>query len=607
MNRFLSQNSLPLYGIVFCVVLFISITITSPGFHYNDEWISAGQLHQLATGHQIITNEGKYGYMPEGISNFFYARGNLFIYGLFLPVIALPSYFLFMSLDTGFRFAIIFLWTILPIFVALMILYFYPQYSKFHGISWPWILIVLSIILFFLNISYFYPFSAVGETDPIEAAALIFTDHLVLACLAMVYLLINRLLFENKFFSLFGTFSLLCSSSYIFWGSSAKDHILVAFVFTVILASTLLMVRKKDLRYGILTFTCCGLLAWLRPEFALILSVISVCIYYCYYYILAKPKDRTKINVLLFIPLFLLVGSIPFLVNNVVVSGNPLTPPFQYAVQMSESSGIEYEWYPGAALFAKDETETGNPIISLIYKIYNYYTPQLDTIFGDYYSVLFSDMVKNPNIIGVFAICPLFFVGVVLLLLNFIKLFPDNKILSEELLICLIFTASVLIAYTNIFPYLINNPGVNGPDYRHLSPIYAPATLLGLIAIYRLNNSANNFVNLFKTVFLSVIILLPVFFFILLLFPILGGGAGYINLMIYASLISASIFILLTVIKKYYLIPFRLDYLVLGVMLTIPLLWNIWMVLMYSVLTINGYPLWLPYIEYLYLDNLMYA
>ncbi len=591
--------SLPIYCIVFCFVLFISITISAPALTMNDEWISANQLYQLGTGQQLITSEEKYGHTEEGESFFFSTRANVFIYGLFLPIVALPAYHVFMFLDMGFRLAVILFWAILPVIISLLIMIYFPKYSKFHGISWPWIPIIAIIPLFLLNLIYYYPFSASGIYDPVESAALVITDNFLLAFLAVLFLFICRIVFNNWFYSLFGTFALLCSSSYLYWGSCAKDHMLAATVFTLVLASALLMVKKENINYGIFTFIGIGLLAWVRPELAFILFLVNICIFYCYYYYSSlNSSDKKKVTVYLLIPLFVLVGGIPFFANNIMVSGDPLTPPFVYALQMSNSNIEGTNWYPDDA---KILMESNNSEISPIYYLINYFSPHWNSLITDYLCILFMNNDSINRIAGVFTLCPIFLIGICLYALNYLKpVFICSEKFKKEFLIALAFVVSVFITYTNIFPYLLANPTVTLPDYRHLTPLYAPAVLIGLIAIYRLYNSNTDMVRIFKTtipisIFTSIII-----FLIFLLFPKLIPNVGITDIIAVFAFVMSIIYIFSLYIRKTLNISRRFEIVFLAVTLGLPLFWNTWLIICYTTLKENGYAIWLPLLEYIY-------
>ena len=79
------------YGIIFFGAIFFALTISNAGMFLNDEWVTGSQLDQLNRGHQIVYNEGKYGYHENGtISNYFEHRDNVLMYSMALPVIAFP-------------------------------------------------------------------------------------------------------------------------------------------------------------------------------------------------------------------------------------------------------------------------------------------------------------------------------------------------------------------------------------------------------------------------------------------------------------------------------------------------------------------------------------
>ncbi len=78
--------------LVFLIALFIALTFAHPQFFVTDEWITANQLAQIHSGHQVLVNEGKFGVLLDGrITTYMKAKNNLLGYTIFLPLISLPA------------------------------------------------------------------------------------------------------------------------------------------------------------------------------------------------------------------------------------------------------------------------------------------------------------------------------------------------------------------------------------------------------------------------------------------------------------------------------------------------------------------------------------
>jgi hypothetical protein len=81
------------YIFTFILVTFLILSITGAGIFVDDEWVSAQQLKQLGEGHQLITNEGTYGYYANGtMGKYAQYRNNKFMYTMALPITSYPVY-----------------------------------------------------------------------------------------------------------------------------------------------------------------------------------------------------------------------------------------------------------------------------------------------------------------------------------------------------------------------------------------------------------------------------------------------------------------------------------------------------------------------------------
>src|SRR5690606_34668321 len=92
-----------------------------------------------------------------------------------------------------------------------------PQYARWRGIRWTWLVVGAAFAGFLANLVFYYPWPFTAPDAPVEAAAVVFTNHLLFAALAVMAYLTCRIIFEDTWFSLFGTIACVSCSSYIFW------------------------------------------------------------------------------------------------------------------------------------------------------------------------------------------------------------------------------------------------------------------------------------------------------------------------------------------------------------------------------------------------------
>ncbi|MFA7199482.1 MAG: hypothetical protein WC093_09330, partial [Methanoculleus sp.] len=222
--------------LIFTIALLISLLFGYPHLHLTDEWISVNQLNHLVTGDDLL-----FGYTPYGAAGYAASHHDTLCYTLALPAVSLPAYYLFSLFGDDFRFAVVVLWSALLLALLLMIEFWYPRYARWRGIPWTWAGIISWGILFVLNAALYRPFWFVRGIQPYdmkvypEVAAIVFTNSLAFALLAVVAFLIFREVLGSDRWGFFGLAATVCCSSYLFWSGNAKDHALVALLFAVAL------------------------------------------------------------------------------------------------------------------------------------------------------------------------------------------------------------------------------------------------------------------------------------------------------------------------------------------------------------------------------------
>jgi len=601
-SPFLKQYSLPI--MVFLAALFISITFSNAALFLNDEWITVNQLHQLDEGQQLIVNEGKYGVFMNGTPGpYFLERNNLLGYTLMLPILSLPALKMFSLFGDQFRSLVILIWAFLPVAIALLADFYYPQYARWRGIRWIWPVIGASFAGLLLNLLLYSPFPYSAIDAPREVAAVVFTNHILFALMAMSIFLICRIAFKNSWFAIFGTIACISCSSYIFWAANAKEHMLVVAMLSFVL---LFMVRYVDSgRYhdAALSFVFVGLLAWARPEVALPVFVLLAA------YFVALPlwdgtlkrDSSTGALRVLSAPLFTLIGAIPLFINNLYATGNALVPAF-YVYEKALWQGADGG---GAIIGAKAAGDVVQSVPApsggaggFISVIANYFTVSWATLPQDVFSILFAPESGNMSLV---AVCPLIILALVILPL-FLWRQPSRFSPTDRkaILLFAVIGVAVLIAYLRSLHGLNISSGII-PDIRYLTPLYLPAGLLGVYAIWAgVGQSREKALALVTGA--SELVITPLLIIIMLLVQPYGGlYAGYTAFFTQATFIvlAAAVVMLFAAaveggLKSLWLMG------AIVLLIAIPLGWQVMMLFLYSVAKFNGYPLWIPVVESLF-------
>ncbi|PKL57847.1 MAG: hypothetical protein CVV34_05390 [Methanomicrobiales archaeon HGW-Methanomicrobiales-5] len=335
MDLFLNSfvNSLKLYKVhilIFFLAFLVALTVAHPQFLVTDEWVTANQLTQLNEGHQLILNEGKYGSFENGTpSQYFTAKQNYLAYSLILPLVSLPAEWLVYSFGDNFLMCIVYLWTFLLIALALTLNAFFPQFTYWGKWQWTPGLIVAAFVGFFLNLYYYNSYLLNGPHSFPEILAIVFTNIILFAFLAVMVYDILLMIFENPPYAIFGTIVCLSCSSYLFWTNFCKDHALIAFLFTAVLLMIIKFLCTEYPGYLAGGFLLCGLLVWARPELGFFIFLVMCCFAVYFSFGIQKHLHTLSDRIRLFlIPLCVIIGAIPFFINNFLYTKNPFLPVF---------------------------------------------------------------------------------------------------------------------------------------------------------------------------------------------------------------------------------------------------------------------------------------
>ena len=358
-------------------------------------------------------------------SSYFTLKQNYLAYSLVYPIISLPSEKLVYFFGDNFIFFIIYLWTFLLIALALTLNAFFPKYT--HMGKWRWTsgLIVIAFGGFFLNLLFFSSFSLNGKDSYPEIMAIVFTNIIMFACLAVMVYEILRMIFQQSSYALFGTIVCVSCSSYLFWTNFCKDHTLVAFLFTAVLLMIIKFLCTEnpwDLAGG---FFCPGCLPGPVRNWAfLFLSVMCCLAVYFSFCIHYQTPQSSKRSLLLLSPLFVVLGAIPFFINNFLYTKNPFIPVFvlwntgtslsSVTIAETVSSVKITDITPSVAITNTVPLQQNNPdTLGLLSPILQAGTNiQPSTFFTDLYGILFH---PQSGSMGILPLIPIFLVAVMIL------------------------------------------------------------------------------------------------------------------------------------------------------------------------------------------------
>ncbi|MFA4824333.1 MAG: hypothetical protein WC593_04165 [Methanoregula sp.] len=588
--------------IIFLFALFVILTLSNPSLYINDEWITVNQLHQLDIGHQVIINEGKYGFFQNGTPGPYFRHSdhrNRLTYTLMLPVLSLPAVKMIGLWGDQFRLGVILLWAFIPIILSVLIARYYLRNSHIQKN----IIVVIGIAVGFLgilfNMALYSPFIYHTPTAPFETAAVILTNHFFFALTAVIIYHIFRTIFLETWISLGGTAACLFSSSYFIWSGNAKDHMLVAMIFGLVILFMLRYIYRRSYRDGALAFTAIGLLAWARPEvgFAvLIFASIFFILIVLYESIQNKPGIPEIIRGLSPV-LFTAIGAIPLFINNLIVTGNLLKLPYTTVSTAGTTVNQIMTVNP-------DSVTTVNSVtLSDINYFYNMTLGYLvnirwTTLLPDTFGILFMPASESMS---VFLICPVLLVAVLAFpFIYFTKGIPEKRD-RWMIFFILMMILSIFIAYITQFHMMNIDSGIV-PDIRLLSPIYIPAGILGIWVMRA--TADNEFIPkrfLLKTIGAVVFLLPGIFIFFCVYFykhyVTYKDVIAFFKILIYFEVLMLIASLILFKLKRFHW--GTAEYILAAMFATI-FVWQVMMLFFLSIEKFNGYPFWIPFVEYAY-------
>ncbi len=565
---------------ILTTALVISLFLGYPLLYLTDEWITADQLNHLVTGGNLL-----YGYSPYGASDYAASHHNTLCYTLALPIVSLPAYYLFSLFGDDFRLAVLILWSALLLALLLMIEFWYPEYARFRGIPWTWAGIVSSGVLFVLNAALYRQFWFVRGVHPYdvsvypEVAAIVFTNSVAFALLAVVAFLIFREVLGSDRWGVFGLAATVCCSSYLFWSGNAKDHALVALLFAVALYCFTLYLSRENPLYLVMSFIAVGWTAFARPELGPALAVG----FFLFSLAVSARKGRREVGKVVLAAIGVPLGALPLIVNNWGLSGNPLVLP----------------WTAGYAAAAGKALPSGTE--SLWSTLIGHYVLRPDNLLSGLYGAFFEP--ARAGAAAFFQVSPLSFFALLLAAVvgyALLRRRPTGIDSRDARLLAFFALAAVLVVLTYIrsIPGMPASPGII-PDMRYLSPAYLPMLVIGVYALKYAGLDADGVREALRTLFWLAVIDLPLIFVVLQVIagrnP--GGQVTFITTLTYLFLAGAAVLYVAVLARR---ASPRLLACAVPVVMLFPLAWELVVDFRFATTCWEGYHFWIPVVQYIW-------
>lgn len=541
------------YVFTFIIITFLLLSICGAGIFVDDEWVSAQQLKQLWEGHQIVYNEGTYGYYANGSSGtYFEYRDNRLMYSMGLPVVSLPIYALIKLCGDFFRDILIIIWALLGI-AAIQ----YIRDSKNIKLLYTNIGIGVILILTLLNGYLYTRFPTTGIFTPTEVLAIVTTNIILFGIFAVILHKIIDQLFDHIRLKAFVFLATLSCTSLIFWVGACKDHILSCVLAMLILYYLIMYEQKRSMSALSIALFVTGILIWERIELGIGL-LIGISIYLFLYHF--KNVLNNKLPLLL----VFLAGTIPLWINNYLTTGSALMHPFMTAnaqiyMAISAEDNITAQFIV---------TQSANPLWVIFHTLF----------------------APLSGAVALLPIIPLVIIVIPAYILKRIKL-------SRTDILLLILSLSSCIYYI-LFSgkYMHADMGIM-PDMRYFIFFYTAITLFMLSVINKILPELK-----YKKMIIYCLLSIGLLFILFTTYAAtLSDGGTYRDLnKVVNTLATICMGIgLIAVINDIRLNKNYLTY-ILPIMIAIPMAWQLTMLFIYHTSKAHVYPMFLPITEFLY-------
>lgn len=542
------------YVFTFILVTFVLLSISGAGIFVDDEWTSAQQLRQLGQGHQIVTNEGGYGYYANGTSgNYFDYRFNKLMYTMALPITSLPVYELIKLSGDHFRIFYLTIWALLGI-LLLPFLTITKRITRKQ--SYLWISIILFLTL--INIYLYKDFPVNGEFIPTEVLAIVTTNIILFGCLAVViHKIIDRLFDDNLQLKLFVFITTLSCNSLIFWSGTCKDHILSVLTGSLILYYMIKYEQTKSLNSLSAALFLTGLLTWIRVEFGagMLAGIAAYLLIYHYKTIMASKWSLT---------FCLIIGSIPTFINNFIVTGSPFLHPFIVANYAIREKTIGMEAEIGKAM----DVGWSHPVESTFH-------------------LLFS---PSSGAVALLVIIPL------VLIIITAYIFKRSKLSQTDILLLFITFGSSLFYIINSAVWMHADIGIL-PDMRYFIFLYMSLTLFMLSMLIKIIPDLK-----YKKIIIYYILAVGLLFILFTAYSsTLSDDGTYRDMNRIVNTLSTILMGIgiIAIINDIRLNKQYINY-ILPIMIAIPMAWQLVMTFIYHTSKSHFYPMFIPITEFIY-------
>lgn len=577
------------YGIIFFGAIFFALTISNAGMFLNDEWATGSQLDQLNRGHQIVYNEGKYGYHENGtISNYFERRDNVLMYSMALPVIAFPmlKLVLFCAAFDMVRGGIVLAWLVsfLVLYAGLGFVWFNRFDSNrsttvtFSSITrtivrYSWTVPIAMAYLAECMILTGEAFPVIGDRVPVEILAIVLTNVILFGIFAVtVKGIAERVFTTDSWMQWVGTIAAIGCSSILFWIGTCKDHVLTITASAIILYLILEYAATQNRHHLYGAAFGVGLLAWIRPDVAIGagLAVAIVTVY------LNRSVVRQLPKLIGVCSIATAIGAVPMLINNFLVTGNPFVHPFMLA---------NAEHYGGSVGVATVVAWTQPWVIEL-------------------QNITRTCLLPSSGAASLALICPLVVVmGLVFIphLIDHLRNWTNPFTRTEGILL--------VFGITSLLYYIVRcGSGIHAdtgivPDIRYYSVGYVPFIFVALSLMVR--HYRPNAIAILRNVavFAGILTVLMV----VLVATIPSVGASYQSYTTVANIIAVQAIVISTLILLQCHAPESrrwVDMIVAG-LIALPLSWQLTITVVYSSVKMHAYPMLIPATEWMY--NLIFV
>ena len=577
------------YGIIFFGAIFFALTISNAGMFLNDEWVTGSQLDQLNRGHQIVYNEGKYGYHENGtISNYFERRDNVLMYSMALPVIAFPmlKLVLFCAAFDMVRGGIVLAW--LVSFLAAYAGLCFTWFVRFDGdrsttvtfapithtiIRYSWFIPIGMVFLAEYMILIGEGFPIIGDHIPAEVLAIVLTNVIFFGIFAVAARGIAERVFPaDPWMQWVGTIAAIGCSSILFWVGTCKDHVLTITASAIILYLILEYAAAQNRYHLYGAVFGVGLLAWIRPDVAIGvgLAVAIVTVY------LNRSVVRQLPKLIGACAGAAVIGAIPMMFNNFLVTGNPFVHPFMLA---------NAEHYGGSVGVATVVAWTQPWMIEL-------------------QNITRTCLLPSSGAASLALICPLVVVmGLVFIphLIDHLRNWTNPFTRTEGIL--LVFGITSLLYYIVRCGSVIHADTGIVPDIRYYSVGYVPFIFIALSLMVR--HYRPNAIAILRNVavFAGILTILMV----VMVATIPSVGASYQSYTMVANIIAVQAIVISTLILLQCHAPESrrwVDMIVAG-LIALPLSWQLTITVVYSSVKMHAYPMLIPATEWMY--NLIFV